>query len=50
MQQVEWKYEESNVDHFLKSPLAKTEDLKHQHPADYNVLAARLHSTVVSTI
>ena len=26
----------------LKSPLAKTEELKHQHPADYNVLAARL--------
>ncbi|PAG99642.1 nitrate reductase subunit alpha, partial [Staphylococcus aureus] len=37
----QWKYEESNVDR-LKSPLAKTEDLKHQHPADYNVLAARL--------
>lgn len=37
----QWKYEESNVDR-LKSPLAKTEDLKHQHPADYNILAARL--------
>ncbi|HDI0114819.1 TPA: nitrate reductase subunit alpha [Staphylococcus aureus] len=37
----QWKYEESNVDR-LKSPLAKTEELKHQHPADYNVLAARL--------
>ncbi len=37
----QWKYEESNVDR-LKSPLAKSEDLKHQHPADYNVLAARL--------
>ncbi|MDT2977524.1 Respiratory nitrate reductase alpha chain [Staphylococcus argenteus] len=37
----QWKYEESNVDQ-LKSPLAKTEELKHQHPADYNVLAARL--------
>lgn len=36
----QWKYEESNVDR-LKSPLAKTEELKHQHPADYNVLAAR---------
>ncbi|HCT7967904.1 TPA: nitrate reductase subunit alpha [Staphylococcus aureus] len=37
----QWKYEESNVER-LKSPLAKTEELKHQHPADYNVLAARL--------
>ncbi|HFG9134449.1 TPA: nitrate reductase subunit alpha [Staphylococcus argenteus] len=37
----QWKYEESNIDR-LKSPLAKTEELKHQHPADYNVLAARL--------
>ncbi|HDH7101648.1 TPA: nitrate reductase subunit alpha [Staphylococcus aureus] len=37
----QWKYEESNVDR-LKSPLAKTEELKHQHPADYNVLATRL--------
>ncbi|UMT80422.1 nitrate reductase subunit alpha [Staphylococcus roterodami] len=37
----QWKYEESNVER-LKSPLAKSEDLKHQHPADYNVLAARL--------
>ncbi|MFZ8166000.1 nitrate reductase subunit alpha, partial [Staphylococcus aureus] len=37
----QWKYEESNVNR-LKSPLAKTEELKHQHPADYNVLAARL--------
>ncbi len=37
----QWKYEESNVDR-LKSPLAKTEELKYQHPADYNVLAARL--------
>ena len=35
----QWKYEESNVDK-LKSPLAN--DIKHQHPADYNVLAARL--------
>ena len=32
----QWKYEESNVDQF-KSPL-----IKHQHPADYNVTAARL--------
>lgn len=35
----QWKYEESNVDS-IKSPLA--ENIKHQHPADYNVLAARL--------
>nr|WP_186084828.1 nitrate reductase subunit alpha [Jeotgalicoccus schoeneichii] len=35
----QWKYEESGVDK-LKSPLAK--DLKHTHPADYNVTAARL--------
>ncbi|PTF04757.1 nitrate reductase subunit alpha [Staphylococcus devriesei] len=35
----QWKYEESNVDK-LKSPLAT--NLKHQHPADYNVTAARL--------
>ena len=35
----QWKYEESNVDQF-KSPLAK--NIKHQHPADYNVTAARL--------
>ena len=35
----QWKYEESNVDQF-KSPLA--ENIKHQHPADYNVTAARL--------
>lgn len=35
----QWKYEESNVDK-LKSPLANA--IKHQHPADYNVLAARL--------
>ena len=35
----QWKYEESGVD-TLKSPLAG--DLKHTHPADYNVLAARL--------
>lgn len=34
----QWKYEESNIDS-LKSPLA--ENIKHQHPADYNVLAAR---------
>ncbi len=32
LQQDQWKYEESNVDR-LKSPLAKTEDLKHQHPS-----------------
>ncbi len=37
----QWKYEESNVDR-LKSPLAKTEELKHQHPADSPVFAARL--------
>jgi len=35
----QWKYEASSVDS-LKSPLA--ENIKHQHPADYNVLAARL--------
>ncbi|WP_414739316.1 nitrate reductase subunit alpha [Macrococcoides canis] len=35
----QWKYEESGVD-TLTSPLA--ENVKHQHPADYNVLAARL--------
>ena len=35
----QWKYEESNVDK-LKSPLAN--NIKHQHPADYNVTAARL--------
>lgn len=35
----QWKYEESGVD-ALTSPLA--ENVKHQHPADYNVLAARL--------
>ena len=35
----QWKYEESNVDK-LKSPLA--ENIKHQHPADYNVTAARM--------
>lgn len=35
----QWKYEESNVDK-LKSPLAK--HIKHQHPADYNVTAAKL--------
>ncbi len=35
----QWKYEESGVDK-LQSPLSN--DLKHQHPADYNVLAARL--------
>ena len=39
LQQNQWKYEESNVDQF-KSPLAK--NIKHQHPADYNVTAARL--------
>ena len=32
----QWKYEESNVDK-LKSPLA--ENIKHQHPADYNAAA-----------
>ncbi|GGI40939.1 nitrate reductase subunit alpha [Mammaliicoccus stepanovicii] len=35
----QWKYEESGVDK-LQSPLSTK--LKHQHPADYNVLAARL--------
>ncbi|ULG74341.1 nitrate reductase subunit alpha [Macrococcus brunensis] len=35
----QWKYEESGVD-MLTSPLA--ENVKHQHPADYNVTAARL--------
>lgn len=35
----QWKYEESGVDK-LQSPLSH--ELKHQHPADYNVLAARL--------
>lgn len=35
----QWKYEESGVDK-LQSPLSN--NLKHQHPADYNVLAARL--------
>ncbi len=35
----QWKYEESSVEKF-KSPLG--EKLKHQHPADYNVTAARL--------
>lgn len=35
----QWKYEESGVDK-LQSPLSN--ELKHQHPADYNVLAARL--------
>lgn len=35
----QWKYEESNVDK-LKSPLAN--NIKHQHPADYNVTVARL--------
>ncbi|MDU7036360.1 MAG: nitrate reductase subunit alpha, partial [Staphylococcus simulans] len=35
----QWKYEESGVDK-LASPLA--ENIKHQHPADYNVTAARL--------
>ena len=35
----QWKYEESFVDK-LKSPLAK--DVKHKHPADYNVTAAKL--------
>ncbi|WP_301421168.1 nitrate reductase subunit alpha [Mammaliicoccus lentus] len=35
----QWKYEESGVDK-LQSPLSNK--LKHQHPADYNVLAARL--------
>lgn len=35
----QWRYEESGVD-VLTSPLA--EDVAYQHPADYNVLAARL--------
>ncbi|GGB08471.1 nitrate reductase subunit alpha [Macrococcus hajekii] len=35
----QWKYEETGVD-MLTSPLA--ENVKHQHPADYNVTAARL--------
>lgn len=35
----QWKYEESGVDK-LASPLAG--ELKHKHPADYNVTAARL--------
>ncbi|WP_323704070.1 nitrate reductase subunit alpha [Mammaliicoccus sp. Dog046] len=35
----QWKYEESGVDK-LQSPLSN--ELKHKHPADYNVLAARL--------
>ncbi|WP_415364182.1 Respiratory nitrate reductase alpha chain [Mammaliicoccus lentus] len=35
----QWKYEESGVDK-LQSPLSN--EIKHQHPADYNVLAARL--------
>ena len=35
----QWKYEESNVAS-LTSPLAQ--HVKHQHPADYNVTAARL--------
>ncbi|MCJ0952663.1 nitrate reductase subunit alpha [Mammaliicoccus sciuri] len=35
----QWKYEESGVDK-LQSLLSN--ELKHQHPADYNVLAARL--------
>ena len=35
----QWKYEESGVDK-LQSQLSN--NLKHQHPADYNVLAARL--------
>src|SRR5699024_7250766 len=35
----QWKYEESGTD-ALKSPLA--DDIRYQHPADYNVLAARL--------
>ncbi|MEB7039337.1 nitrate reductase subunit alpha [Staphylococcus gallinarum] len=34
----QWKYELSTVDS-LKSPLA--DHIKHKHPADYNVLAAR---------
>ncbi|MCT6924290.1 nitrate reductase subunit alpha [Metasolibacillus sp.] len=35
----QWRYEESGTDS-LKSPLAG--DVNYQHPADYNVLAARL--------
>ncbi|WP_298828273.1 nitrate reductase subunit alpha [uncultured Planococcus sp.] len=35
----QWRYEESGTD-ALKSPLA--DDVAYQHPADYNVLAARL--------
>ncbi|MBT2570126.1 nitrate reductase subunit alpha [Planococcus sp. ISL-110] len=35
----QWRYEESGID-ALTSPLA--EDVAYQHPADYNVLAARL--------
>ena len=35
----QWRYEESGVDS-LKSPLGG--DVRYQHPADYNVLAARL--------
>src|SRR5699024_5180450 len=35
----QWKYEESGVDK-LQSPLSN--ELKHQHPTDYNVLAGRL--------
>ena len=35
----QWRYEESGVD-ALTSPLA--EDVAYRHPADYNVLAARL--------
>lgn len=35
----QWKYEEMGTDS-LKSPLAG--EVKYQHPADYNVLAARL--------
>ncbi|ANU10615.1 nitrate reductase Z subunit alpha [Planococcus antarcticus DSM 14505] len=35
----QWRYEESGTD-ALTSPLA--EDVAYQHPADYNVLAARL--------
>ncbi|WP_052255632.1 nitrate reductase subunit alpha [Salinicoccus sp. YB14-2] len=35
----QWKYEESGAD-TLQSPTS--EDIEYQHPADYNVLAARL--------
>lgn len=35
----QWKYEESGAD-TLQSPTA--EDIEYEHPADYNVLAARL--------